>query len=120
MMEKIRSFIEKSPTPFHAVSTAARRLEEAGFAFLGEEERWALTPGGKYYTTRNGSSLIAFVAGVEGLNLTASHSDSPTFRIKEHFQSEKEGCLLLNTEPYGGMIAASWMTGPSRRPGGRW
>lgn len=112
MMEKIRSFIEKSPTPFHAVSTAARRLEEAGFAFLGEEEGWKLTPGGKYYTTRSGSSLIAFVAGGEGLNLTASHSDSPTFRIKENFQSEKEGCLLLNTEPYGGMIAASWMDRP--------
>ncbi|MBQ4258193.1 MAG: M18 family aminopeptidase, partial [Clostridia bacterium] len=53
-------FIEKSPNSFFAVKTAAEALDKAGFTYLFEGDRWDLTPGMSYYTTRNSSALIAF------------------------------------------------------------
>ena len=107
------AYIEKSPTPFHAVAESARRLEQAGFAALNETENWSLVPGGKYYVTRNQSSLIAFVmpqtAG-EGWRMSAAHSDSPSFKVKS--ASQQAGFTMLNTEGYGGMIRSAWLDRP--------
>ncbi|MBR4896984.1 MAG: M18 family aminopeptidase, partial [Clostridia bacterium] len=58
--EKLIAFIKDSPTAFHAVHTAAGMLEEAGFARLNECDAWDLAKGGKYYVTRNQSSILAF------------------------------------------------------------
>ena len=54
------SFIDKSPSPFHAVQEISRRLEQEGFVYLPETEAFPVVRGGKYYTKRNGSSIIAF------------------------------------------------------------
>lgn len=106
-------YIEKSPTPFHAVAESARRLEAAGFAPLSETESWSLVPGGRYYVTRNQSSLIAFVmprqAGA-GWRMSAAHSDSPSFKVKG--TSQQAGFTMLNTEGYGGMIRSAWLDRP--------
>ena len=73
-------------------------------------------PGGSYYVTRNGSSLIAFTipAGSwSSMHILASHSDSPCFKIKEHPELETEGHYIrLNVERYGGMILAPWLDRP--------
>ena len=57
-------FIDKSPTPFHAVSTMASMLDENGFKCLDEKKQWSLKgkkpSGERYYVTRNDSSIIAF------------------------------------------------------------
>jgi len=75
-----------------------------------------LTPGGRYYVTRNGSSLMAFTLPVKGLShfqIVASHSDSPTFRLKPHAsQVVCEKYTRLNTEGYGGIIFSSWLDRP--------
>ncbi len=76
-----------------------------------------LKKGGKYFTTRNGSSIIAFAIGGEladyHFQLTSSHSDSPTFRVKEAAELKgKGGYLKLNTEGYGGMICSTWLDRP--------
>ena len=78
-------FIRRSPSPWHAVKTAAEALEKAGYARLEERESWRLAPGGKYYTTREGSSLIAWrqpAAPAAGWRIAAAHSDSPAWRVK--------------------------------------
>ena len=62
LAQDLLDFIDASPSPWHAAATAARRLEAQGFARLREDERWRIQPGGRYYTLRGGSSLIAFVA----------------------------------------------------------
>ena len=116
--EKLIAFIEKSPTAFHAVRTAAELLEEAGFVRLKESERWDLVPGGRYYVTRNQSSVIAFAVPEReeargAFLMAASHTDSPTYKLKA--ESETEACgryIKLNVEGYGGMIAPSWMDRP--------
>lgn len=114
---EILTLIEKSPSPFHAVRTLAELFLRAGYEELAECDAWALKKGGKYFTTRNGSSIIAFAIGGEladyHFQLTSSHSDSPTFRVKEAAELKgKGGYLKLNTEGYGGMICSTWLDRP--------
>lgn len=114
---EVLNFIQHSPSCFHAVAEMARMLEQAGYQKLKESQPWSLTKGGKYYTTRNGSSIIAFHVGEELDNyhfqITASHSDSPSYKVKEKAELKgKGGYLQLNTEGYGGMICASWLDRP--------
>ena len=115
--KELLSFIQKSPSCFHAVDTMKAMLKEAGYEELRECEAWKLVKGGKYMTTRNGSSLIAFQIGKEvsdyHYQVTSSHSDSPTFKVKEVAELKgKGGYLQLNTEGYGGMLCATWMDRP--------
>lgn len=115
--QELLSFIQQSPSCFHAVQTIGEQLKAAGFQELKECETWNLQPQGKYFTTRNGSSVIAFTIGKElddyHFQITASHSDSPTFKIKEKAElAGKGGYMQLNTEGYGGMICSTWMDRP--------
>ncbi len=114
--EELIAFIKDSPTAFHAVNAAAGMLEEAGFVRLNECDAWNLTRGGRYYVTRNQSSILAF-ALPEGADdaflLAASHTDSPTYKLKAESETEAFGKYIkLNVEGYGGMIASSWMDRP--------
>ncbi len=113
--EELLSFIEKSPTCYHAIHTIKSELDAAGFQCLQENASWEIEPKGKYYVTRNGSSIIAFVMpeSVEGFHIAASHSDSPTFKIKEIPEIGVSGKYTkLNVEGYGGMIMSTWFDRP--------
>ena len=105
-----------SPTAFHAVATAAAKLDNAGFARVDAASDWALQGGGKYYFTVNDSTLIAFrlPQGMPtGFIITASHSDSPTFKLKANPQRTAAGRYVqLNTERYGGMLLSTWFDRP--------
>ena len=110
-------FLADSPTAFHAVDHFARMLEEHGYHGLAERERWQIRPGGKYYTVRNGSSIIAFQVGETledySFKVTASHSDAPTFRVKERAELTVKGQYTrLNTEGYGSILCSTWMDRP--------
>ena len=114
--EKLIDFLRHSPSSFHAVEEITRRLEENGYIALPESTSWTVFPGGKYYVTRNQSSVIAFTvpaALARGFMICASHSDSPTFKIKEHAEGESAGMYVrLNTERYGGMLCSTWLARP--------
>ena len=60
LANELLTFIDQSPTAYHAVSVIAQTLSAKGFVALSEGDDWALECGGKYYVTRNGSSLLAF------------------------------------------------------------
>lgn len=115
-VQELFSFIDQSPTCYHAIRNIEEKLGEAGFLKLRESEIWQLQPGGKYFTSRNGSSVIAFEIPEKdftGFQMIASHSDSPTFKIKELSSMKVEGNYTkLNTECYGGMIMSSWLDRP--------
>lgn len=110
------SFIERSPSCFHVIANLKERLAVAGFGELTERQEWRVRAGGKYYVTRNDSSLIAFqIPNTEprGFHMAASHGDSPTFKIKECPEKETEGRYVsLNAEKYGGMILSTWLDRP--------
>lgn len=114
--QELISFLKKSPTAFHAVHTMTELLRAHSFTRLRENEHWRLTPGGNYYVTRNDSSLIAFTIpgkGFADMHIMASHSDSPTFKIKENPELEVEKQYVkLNVERYGGMLCAPWFDRP--------
>ncbi len=111
-------FIATSPTAFHAVETATRRLTTAGFARLDESAPWKLEAGGKYFLTRNDSALLAFVVGrddpaTSGFRIVGTHTDTPCFRVKPAPEIATEGSYLkLNVEVYGGPILATWLDRP--------
>ena len=106
-------FIEKSPESFHAAANLAKMLEDAGYARLNEGDAWDLREGQGYYVLRNGSSIIAFRYRSEfaGFQIAASHSDCPSFKIKDKAELCSE-FIRLNTEKYGGMICSTWLDRP--------
>ncbi|KAH6687402.1 aminopeptidase I zinc metalloprotease [Plectosphaerella plurivora] len=108
-------FVEASPTPYHACAVASIALEEAGFTKIRERDAWgsALRPGGKYYLTRNGSSIVAFAIGRRWrpgnpVAMIGAHTDSPCLRIKPVSKKSNVGFLQVGVETYGGGIWHSW------------
>jgi aspartyl aminopeptidase len=107
------SFIDASPSPWHAVATAEQRLMAKGYTRLDEGERWSLTCGGKHYVVRGGASLIAFVVGSRpfaeaGFRIVGAHTDSPGLRLKPRPALGGEGLARVGVEVYGGPILATF------------
>lgn len=114
MTEQLFAFLRAGVSPFHAAAHAAARLEAAGFTRLAEADAWTLAPGRGYYVTRNQSSIIAWrmpAGAVTGWRITASHDDSPTWRVKDVALNAK-GVCRLGVEGYGGMLMATWFDRP--------
>lgn len=111
--DQLFEFIKSSPTAYHAVAAVKARLDSLGYTELCEGEAWDIREGAGYYVIRNGSSVIAFRAKKDskGYMIVASHSDSPSFRVK--MTSETVGAYArLEVEKYGGMIYYSWLDRP--------
>ena len=110
----LMSFLDASPSVYHAVANLETELKNADYTPLFEGESWNLIPGGKYYLTRGGSAIMAFripMGNPTGFMMTASHSDRPTFKVKEN--GELGGAYTrLAVERYGGMIIAPWLDRP--------
>ncbi|WP_028264417.1 M18 family aminopeptidase [Atopobium fossor] len=136
--QKLIAFIQDSPSMFHSVATICKILDQHGFVYLPESADWSnlVKVGGSYYTTRNGSSVIACKIGACALKnlsrkttlhtaeksqdtapfhfqIVASHSDSPTFKLKAQPTLEGPGSYIrLSVEGYGGMINSTWLDRP--------
>ncbi|MBQ7605462.1 MAG: M18 family aminopeptidase, partial [Firmicutes bacterium] len=116
-IKELGSFLKEAKTPYHAVSLTAQILTKAGFSELAESDAWQVKPGGRYYVSRNGSSIIAFSvpksSKLHSFSIVAAHSDSPTFRVKENAELAVAGQYVkLNTEGYGGAILSTWLDRP--------
>ncbi|MCJ1343424.1 hypothetical protein MMC31_001617 [Peltigera leucophlebia] len=108
-------FINASPTPFHAVHWVKQRLLEAGFKEIHERNSWhdKCRPGGKYYLTRNGSTIVAFAIGKNWkpgnpVAMIGAHTDSPALRIKPVSKKEGDGFIQVGVETYGGGLWHTW------------
>ena len=115
-MRNFLDFIKESPTMFHAAKNIEKLLINNNFIKLNEGQKWNLVPNGKYYLTRNSSSVLAFTLPADlseiSFNITAAHLDSPTFKLKPNFKIEQGRYNKLNTEIYGGPILNTWMDRP--------
>ena len=107
------NFLNESCTAFHAVQASRTRLIDAGFTELFLGESWKLKKLGKYFFTKNSTSIIAFTIGGEyvignGLTVLGAHTDSPCFKIKPVACHTKSNSLMINTQPYGGGLWYTW------------
>lgn len=117
--DRVLDFIRRSPSCFHVVENLKNELLEHDYEELREEQSWNLKPGGRYFVTRNGSSILSFrlpalsEGEIRSAHIIASHSDSPTFKVKP----SPEICvnadeIKLNIEKYGGMLCSTWFDRP--------
>ena len=111
--EQLLAFLQASPTPFHAVANMAAAFDAAGFTALDEGAQWQLKPGNKYYVSRNGSSIAAFVYGTDalptsGIRMAGAHTDSPCLKVKPHPELNRQGYYQLGVEVYGGVLLNPW------------
>ena len=113
-VKKLQAFLDQAHSVYHAQAYLVKTLQEAGYTCLQEKNSWELVPGGKYYLTRGGSAVLAFRIPQKltgGFMMSASHSDRPTFKVKEN--GELKGTYTrLATEKYGGMLMATWLDRP--------
>lgn len=108
------AFLDASPSPYHAVAEAVRRLEAAGFRGLREGDAWEIADGDRCYVTRGGGSLVAFEIGSEepadaGFHVIGAHTDSPNLRLKPKADGKASGLRQLAVEPYGGVLLHTWL-----------
>ena len=114
-LEGLFDFLNKGVSAFHSAAAAAAILEANGYEERPESAAWELVPGGKYYTTRNGSAVLAWrmpKGALTGWHVTASHSDSPAWKIKELDGGKDAVFARAETEGYGGMIMPTWLDRP--------
>jgi len=113
-IEALKDYLDSAHSVYHAVALLTEELERAGYICLPESEQWSLAPGGKYYLTRGSSAVMAFrvpEGKPKGFLMSASHSDRPTFKIKEN--GELTGAYTrLAVERDGGMLIAPWLDRP--------
>ncbi|KAJ5712741.1 Aspartyl aminopeptidase [Penicillium malachiteum] len=113
--QQFLDFVNASPTPFHAVQSAKDLLSKAGFQEIKEKDSWASTckPGGRYYLTRNTTTLVAFAIGQKwkpgnSIAMIGAHTDSPVLRVKPVSKKGGEGFIQVGVEAYGGGIWHTW------------
>ncbi|WP_041523368.1 M18 family aminopeptidase [Gilvimarinus agarilyticus] len=111
--QDLLQFIAASPTPFHAAAEMAQRLTAAGFQRLYEADHWQLEVGGRYFVTRNDSSIVAFVHASEpfsesGIRMVGAHTDSPCLKIKPQADVKSAGYHQVGVEVYGGALLNTW------------
>ncbi|KAK1436734.1 hypothetical protein QVD17_02516 [Tagetes erecta] len=106
-------FLNASPTAFHAVDEAKRRLKVAGYEQIFERGDWKLQAGKKYFFTRNYSTIVAFAIGKKyvagnGFHIVGAHTDSPCLKLKPVSKVSKGGYLEVGVQTYGGGLWHTW------------
>ncbi|MER5641530.1 M18 family aminopeptidase [Kitasatospora sp. NPDC002227] len=106
------AFLSASPSPFHAVASAAERLEKAGFRRVAETDAWEAGTGGRYVV--RGGALIAWYVP-EGatpatpFRVVGTHTDSPNLRVKPVPDTGSAGWRQIAVEIYGGVPLNTWL-----------
>jgi aspartyl aminopeptidase len=112
IIQDLISFLNQSPTAWHAVDEIKKKLENKGFIQLKEQDTWNIQPEKRYFTIRNGSSICAFITPSSApirTRLLASHTDSPSFKLKPQPEIRKHGSILFSVEVYGAPLLSSWL-----------
>ena len=107
-------YLNGAHSVFHAIAGIEAELKGQDYVRLAENQEWNLVEGGKYYVVRGGTAVIAFRVpqGVpKGFLMSSSHSDRPSFRVKENYEISGTYTKMA-VEKYGGMIMSTWLDRP--------
>lgn len=111
VLEDLKSFLDSSPTSWHAVNQMGNRLALHDYTPLHESEKWSLEKGKKYFVIRGGA-FCAFRMPAhkpEKMVVMAAHTDSPALKVKPNPEIVKDNMTLLGVEVYGGPLLSSWL-----------
>lgn len=115
-IDKMINLLSKSYSTFHVVKNIEEELISKDFIKLEENENFNLEKGKNYYVKRNDTSIIAFKIPTKlkdfHIQLSATHNDSPTFKLKPNPVIKNKNLITLVTEPYGGGIYNTWLDKP--------
>ncbi|MDF1588026.1 MAG: M18 family aminopeptidase [Gammaproteobacteria bacterium] len=106
-------FLDASPTPFHAVEMMKAKLIQHNYKPLDERDNWGTLPAGRYFVTRNDSSIVAFnlpnqdLAEI-GFRMVGAHTDSPCLQVKPQPEKCSHSLWQLGVEVYGGALLNPW------------
>ncbi|MEV0913064.1 M18 family aminopeptidase [Streptomyces sp. NPDC049967] len=110
--DDLMAFLMDCPSPYHAVATAASRLERAGFRQVEETAAWDGSSGGKY-VLRGGAIVAWYVPeGAEAhtpFRIAGAHTDSPNLRVKPLPDTGAHGWRQVAVEVYGGTLLNTWL-----------
>jgi|UniRef100_A0AC35EWC2 aspartyl aminopeptidase len=111
--QRFITFLNRSVTPFHAIHELSNRLKSDGFTEVRESEDWKLQPNGKYFVTKNDSTIFAFAIGGQfrpgsGFSMVVGHTDSPSLRVKPISTETSSKFLQVGVSTYGGGTWRSW------------
>ena len=111
--EDLADFVAASPSSYHAAAEVARRLEDAGFVRLQEEDAWPAPAGGRYVVVRDGATIAwtvpADATATTPVQIFGAHTDSPGFKLKPQPTTGSRGWLQAAVEVYGGPLLNSWL-----------
>lgn len=111
-IQDILTFLNASPTAWHAVDVVSQRLTHNGFEELKEGDVWKIKSGGQYFVTRNGSSICAFKVPLtqpNNIHVAASHTDSPALKLKPNAEYRVQNMVMIGVEVYGSPLLTSWL-----------
>ena len=109
-VDRLINFLDRSPTPWHAVANISEHLEYYGFIRLDERAAWCLEAGASYFAVRSDGALVAWrqPADVDGWTIFGAHTDSPNLRVRPDPIVKKHGYFQLGLEVYGGVLLSTW------------
>mmetsp|Transcript_120087 Transcript_120087/g.346923 ORF Transcript_120087/g.346923 Transcript_120087/m.346923 type:complete len:474 (-) Transcript_120087:87-1508(-) len=113
-------FANETGSPYHTVSACAKLLKASGFNELSDGKPWPLTRGGRYFVTKGGSEIMAFVVGGKflqagaqsGFSIVGAHTDSPCLRLRPNSKMSSSGMLQVGIQTYGGGLWHTWFDRP--------
>lgn len=115
-MQDLLEFLDKSYTAHFAVKNLEELFKSQGFAKINMEKTPILEKGGNYYIKKGETSIIGFKIGLKydnmGFNVVATHTDSPTLKVKPVALISGNLFETLNVEVYGGPILQSFLDRP--------
>lgn len=109
-VDRLTNFLDRSPTPWHAVANIAEHLERSGFIRLDERAAWCLEASATYFVVRSDGALVAWRQPVDvvGWTIFGAHTDSPNLRVRPDPVLKKYGYFQLGLEVYGGVLLSTW------------
>ena len=109
-VDRLTNFLDRSPTPWHAVANIAEHLERSGFIRLDERAAWCLEASATYFVVRSDGALVAWRQPVDvvGWTIFGAHTDSPNLRVRPDPVVKKHGYFQLGLEVYGGVLLSTW------------
>jgi aspartyl aminopeptidase len=112
--EGYKNFLDIAKTEREAVEWAVDECIKAGFKEFTAGEKYKA--GDKIYVNNRGKSIIAAIIGKEssdkGVNLLASHIDSPRLDLKQRPLYEADELAYFKTHYYGGIKKYQWTAVP--------